>query len=62
MTFPAFAAPAGATIAATASTTAPAPLAQAALRHPAETGTAAVYYYLTFTPWTTITLPTMPAF
>jgi hypothetical protein len=62
VSFPAFAAPAGASIEATASTTAPASLAQAALRSPAETGTAVVYYYLTFTPSMTISLPTVPAY
>lgn len=62
VTFPAFAAPAGATISATASTIAPASLAPAALRRPAETGAAVVYYYLTLMPRMTITLPTVPAF
>lgn len=62
VSFPAFDVPAGAAIAASASTDPPAGLAPAALRRPAVTGTVNVYYYLTFTTPVTITLPSVPAF
>jgi hypothetical protein len=62
VSFPAFAAPAGAAIAATATTDPPPDVAQAALRRPRETGQTVVYYYLTLTPLMTITLPTVPGF
>jgi hypothetical protein len=62
VSFPAFAAPAGATVEASASTDPPASTAQASSRRPAETGTTTVFFYVTFTSAVTITLPSTPGF
>ncbi|MDB5043827.1 MAG: hypothetical protein JWN27_4553 [Candidatus Eremiobacteraeota bacterium] len=62
VSFPAFAAPAGATVAASASTDSPASTAQATSRRPAETGTTTIFFYVTLTAAVTITLPSTPGF
>jgi hypothetical protein len=62
VSFPAFAAPDGATVAASASTDPPGSTAQASSRRPAETGTTTVFFYVTFTAAVTITLPSTPGF
>ncbi len=60
MTFPAVSV--GTTVQLSASTLAPPGVALAAQRRPTALGTLAIYEYVTLTPQTTVTLPSLPAF